>query len=93
MSPSDDNMRGQLPTPGQGQNPGPGGGYPAPQPPQSADNSGAMLVATIVQSARLLARKFPMADSELRQITNLMSAVQQKMTNSRPAPETSAPPV
>ena len=80
---------------GAGQNPGPGGGYPVDQPaqpdPQAATT--AMLVGQLVQSARRLAMMYPAASEEMRTILNLMSRVQSKIVNSKPAPETSAPPI
>jgi hypothetical protein len=88
MSPSDSS--GPV-----GATPGPGGGYPVDQPaqPNPQDATGAMLMGNIISSARRLSRMYPAANSEFRSMLNLASQAQQKMTNSKPAPETSAPPV
>lgn len=80
---------------GAGANPGPGGGYPVDQPaqpdPQAATT--AMLVGQAVQSIRRIGMMYPAAAEETRAMLNLMSKVQAKIVNSKPAPETSAPPV
>lgn len=78
-----------------GASPGPGGGYPVDQPaqPNPQDASGAFAMGTLVQMARKLSRMYPAANQEFRSILNLAGVAQQKMTNSKPAPETSAPPV
>ena len=80
---------------GAGASPGPGGGYPVDQPaqpdPQAATT--AMLVGQLVQSARRIGVMYPAANEEMRTILNLMSKVQSKIVNSKPAPEVSAPPI
>ena len=85
-------MRGGEP---QSSGPGPGGGYPVDQPsqpdPQAA--TAAMLVGQMIQSARRLSMMFPTVAEEMRSILNSMSKVQGKIVNSKPAPETSAPPI
>lgn len=86
-------MRGVEPT-SQGQGLGPGGGFPTDQSqpdPQAATT--AMLVGQLVQSARRLGMMYPAASEEMRTILNLMTKVQGKIVNSKPAPETSAPPI
>ena len=80
---------------GAGASPGPGGGYPVDQPaqpdPQAATT--AMLVGQLVQSTRRIGTMYPAASEECRSILNLVSKMQAKIVNSKPAPETSAPPV
>lgn len=80
---------------GAGQNPGPGGGYPVDQPaqpdPQAATT--AMLVGQAVQSIRRLGMMYPAASEDCRSMLNTMSRIQGKIVNSKPAPETSAPPI
>ena len=80
---------------GAGAQPGPGGGYPVDQPaqPDPQDATRAMLIGQLVSSTRRLSTMFPAAGPELRQILNLVEKVQGKIVNSKPAPETSAPPV
>jgi len=87
MSPSPDNGIGP-------DNPGAGGGFPsAPgSGPDPRSQRAFLAVATIVQSARQLSMMFPTVSQEMRQITNLMYQVQQKITSSAPAPETTSPP-
>lgn len=73
---------------------GPGGQYSVDQAqpdPQAATT--AMLVGQLVQSARRLGMMYPAASEEMRTILNLMTKVQGKIVNSKPAPETSAPPI
>lgn len=85
-------MRGVEPT-SQGQGLA-GGGFPTDQSqpdPQAATT--AMLVGQLVQSARRLGMMYPAASEEMRTILNLMTKVQGKIVNSKPAPETSAPPI
>jgi hypothetical protein len=95
MSPSADNMRESLPTPGDpGANPGPGGSpVAAPQNPNPQAQMTAMLVAQGIQSARRLGMMYPAAQEEARAIANLYQKMQGKIVNSQPAPESSAPPV
>ncbi len=94
MFPGGDNAGASLPTPGGG-SPGPGGGYPV-DPPAEADPQAqitALRVATIVQAVRQLGMMYPAANPELRQITELMTQVQQKILNAQPAQQPAAPPV
>ena len=86
-------MRSALPVPGDQS--APGGGFPvSPPPPADAQaQKTALLVAAVVQAARQLGMMYPAANQEMRTVLNLMTQVQQKIVNSRPAPEPSAPPV
>jgi hypothetical protein len=88
MSPSPDNGIGP-------DNPGAGGGFPSPQGPALDPRAqrAALAVAVIVQNARQISMMFPTTAQEMRQVTNLMYSVQQKIVSAAPAPETTSPPV
>ena len=73
---------------------GPGGPPISPQEAQPDPNAGAvMMVRQIVDGARRLGRMYPNAIAEVREINNAVQRLQQKIVQSRPAPEPMAPPV
>jgi hypothetical protein len=85
----------QLSTPdSQPQGPGPGGAPIAPQDAQPDPNAeGLMLMQQLVSLNRRIGMKFPAAIAETREINNAIQRMQQKIVQSRPAPEPMAPPV
>lgn len=73
---------------------GPGGAPISPQEGQPDPNAQAvMMVRQIASAARRLGMMFPSAVSEVREINNVIPRLQQKIVQSRPAPEPMAPPV
>jgi hypothetical protein len=73
---------------------GPGGPPISPQEAQPDPNAAAvMMVRQIVEASRRLGMKFPAAIAEVREINNAVQRLQQKIVQSRPAPEPQAPPV
>lgn len=87
-------MRGAEPT-SQGQGPGSGGGFPTDQPSQGGgrEATAMLLVGQAVQALRRLGMMYPAAAEDIRSMLNGMARVQGKIVNSKPAPETSAPPI
>jgi hypothetical protein len=51
------------------------------------------MVQQLVSTARRLGMKYPAAIAEVREINNAIQRLQQKIVQSRPAPEPMAPPV
>jgi hypothetical protein len=52
-----------------------------------------MLMQQLVSLNRRIGMKFPAAIAETREINNAIQRMQQKIVQSRPAPEPMAPPV
>lgn len=79
----------------QSQGPGPSGGFPVDTPPQSdgKEATTALLVGQVVQGIRRLSMMYPAASTDLNAMLSGMSRVQQKIVNSKPAPEAAAPPI
>ncbi len=90
---------GPLTPPGQDagpqpQGPGPGGAPISPQEAQPNENPEMdMLIRQIVSAARRIGMKYPAAIAEVREITNVVPRIMQKVAQSRPAPEPMSPPV
>jgi len=73
---------------------GPGGPPIAAQEAQPDPNAAAvMMVRTIIENTRRLGMKYPAAIAEVREINAAVQRLQQKIVQSRPAPEPMAPPV
>ena len=76
-----------------GPNTGPGGGAISPQEGRPDPNQMALeMVRTITSAAGRLGMKYPAAMNEVRQINDLVSAIQRKIINSNPPAEPQAPP-
>jgi hypothetical protein len=76
------------------QGPGPGGPPISPMEGQPDPNAQVLeWVRGIVSNARRIGMKFPSAIAEVREINNAVQRLQQKIVQSRPAPEPMAPPV
>lgn len=76
------------------QGPGVGGAPISPQEGQPDPNAMVLeSIRQIVSNARRIGMKYPAATAEVREINNAVQRLQQKIVQSRPAPEPMAPPV
>lgn len=94
MSPSGGPLQPPGSDAGPQQGPGAAGSPVAPQDGQPDPNAGVLMnVRELIRNARMIGMRYPAAMQEVREITNAVMRLQQKIVQSQPAPEPMSPPV